>query len=186
MSRDLQTDQLVLGIDYQVLCVSFDPREGPELAREKKTNYLNQINKSVDPNGWRFLTADLSDIQKLTKAVGFKYQVSGDQFLHAGALTVLAPDGKIVRYLLGLDYLPFDIRMATNEANTGKVGSTISRVLTYCYKYDPSKKSYALNLLPIAGAATLVLAGIFMAIVLIGKKRRPAVAPTGDTPDDQT
>lgn len=171
-----EVDDLIIGEDYKVLSISFDSREGPELAKNKKANYLKQIKKeNINPDGWRFMTGSKENINKLCEAVGFQFEQAGDDFVHAGALTVLAPDGKIVRYLFGIRYLPFDFRMAATEASKGKVGPTINRVLSYCYNYDPEGRTYVLNVLPIAGVVTILLAGIFIGFVIFLGRKKPAV-----------
>jgi protein SCO1 len=180
-------DDMVLGEDFQVLSISFDSREGPELAKNKKANYLNQIKKeNINADGWRFMTGSKENISKLCEAIGFQFEQAGNDFVHAGALTVLAPDGKIVRYLFGIRYLPFDFKMAATEASKGKVGPTINRVLSYCYSYDPEGRTYVLNVLPIAGVVTILFAGIFIGLVIfLGRRKKPAVE-TGPADSNET
>jgi protein SCO1 len=165
---------LVLGKDYQILTVSFDHREKPDIAAAKKVNYLDLVGKRTDPKGWRFLTADSMSIQRLTDAAGFYFMRSGNDYVHAGALIVVSPEAKITRYINGIKYLPFDVTMAVYEASTGKVGPTIATLLTICYSYDPEAHSYTLNVVRISGIVVLILVGIFVLIFLVRPKKKQA------------
>jgi protein SCO1/2 len=165
---------LVLGKDYQILTVSFDHREKPEIAAAKKVSYLDLVGKRTDPKGWRFLTADSLSIQRLTDAAGFYFMRSGNDYVHAGALIVVSPEAKITRYINGIKYLPFDVTMAVYEASTGKVGPTIATLLTICYSYDPDSHSYTLNIVRISAIVILVLVGIFVLVFVVAPKRKKA------------
>jgi protein SCO1 len=165
---------LELGKDYQILTLSFDHREKPEIAAAKKVSYLDLVGKRTDPNGWRFLTADSVNIQRLTDAAGFYFMRSGNDYVHAGALIVVSPEAKITRYINGIKYLPFDVTMAIYEASTGKVGPTIATLLTICYSYDPDSHSYTLNIVRISGIVIIVLVGVFALIFLVRPKKKQA------------
>lgn len=154
---------LIPGKDYQILTVSFDPADTPSLSRRKKANYLKAIGRPFPPEAWHWLVGDSASIAALTDAVGFHYERRGRDFVHPGLITVLAPDGKVVRYLYGITFLPFDLKMALYEASQGRTGPTISKVLLYCFSYDPQGKKYAFNFLKVSG--TLVL---FFATLLVG------------------
>ncbi len=159
------------GKDYQILTISFDHSEKPQLAVSKKINYLKLLEKPISPNAWRFMTGDSLNIKALTDAVGFYYKKEEDQFIHAGALIFISPEGKITRYLLGIDYLPFNIKMAVIEASEGKIGPTIAKLLNFCYAYDPEGRTYALNITRIIGIG-IVLLMIAFAIFLTVKPKR--------------
>jgi protein SCO1/2 len=163
---------LVLGKDYQILTVSFDHREKPEIAAAKKVSYLDLVGKRTDPKGWRFLTADSVSIQRLTDAAGFYFMRSGNDYIHAGALIVVSPEAKITRYINGIKYLPFDVTMAVYEASTGKVRPTIANLLTICYSYDPESHSYTLNIVRISAIVILILVGVFVLVFLVRPKRK--------------
>jgi protein SCO1/2 len=165
---------LELGKDYQILTVSFDHRETPEIAAAKKENYLDLVGKRTDPKGWRFLTADSISIQRLTNAAGFYFMRSGNDFVHAGALIIVSPEAKITRYINGIKYLPFDIKMAVYEASTGKIGPTIATLLTICFSYDPESHSYTLNIVRISAIVILILVGVFVLVFLVGPKKKQA------------
>ena len=165
---------LELGKDYQILTLSFDHREKPEIAAEKKVNYLDLIRKRTDPKGWRFMTADSVNIQRLTDAAGFYFMRSGNDYVHAGALIIVSPEGKITRYINGIRYLPFEVKMAVYEASAGKIGPTIANLLTICYSYDPESHTYTLNIVRISGIVILLLVGIFVVVFLLRPKKKLA------------
>jgi protein SCO1/2 len=160
------------GRDYRVITLSFDEREGPAIAREKKPNYITAIRKPFPESEWKFLTGDNANIRKFTDAVGFTFQRDGEDFSHPIAIIVLAPGGKVVRYLEGMTLLPFQVTMAVTEAAQGKVGSPAGRVLTYCFSYDPLKKSYAFNILKVVGTVMiLTLASFFIYLMATGPRK---------------
>jgi protein SCO1/2 len=161
-----------MGKDYNVLTISFDPKDTPSIALDKKRNYLEIIKKDYHEESWRFLTGDDENINKLTDAVGFRFKKDGEEFIHSAALIVLSPNGKIIRYLYGITFLPFDLNMAVTEANQGRIGPTIRKALLFCYKYDPKGRKYALNVTRIAGTAIIIFAGAFFSYLTItGRKR---------------
>jgi len=174
LAKMVEKMDLVMGKDYQILTVSFDHREKPDIAAGKKVSYLDLVNKRTDPKGWRFLTADSLNIQRLTDAAGFYFMRSGNDYVHAGALIVVSPEAKITRYINGIRYLPFDVTMAVYEASTGKVGPTIANLLTICYSYDTESHSYTLNIVRISAIVILVLVGIFVLVFLIRPKKKLA------------
>lgn len=163
---------LTLGKDYQILTLSFDQDEKPELAKEKKENYLAEIKKPIDPSGWKFFTGDSADIYRFTDAAGFYFQRSGRDWIHAASLIVVSPQGKITRYLYGVKHLPFDVKMAVIEASEGKATPTIAKVLKFCYSYDPDGKKYAFNYTRIGFAATILFVLIFIAVFVIKPKKK--------------
>ncbi|MHB8846378.1 MAG: SCO family protein [Nitrospirota bacterium] len=162
--------------DYRVVTVSFDEREGPALAREKKPNYIAAVKAPFPADAWSFLTGDKDNIRTFTESVGFKVQRDGEDFSHPVGLVVLAPGGKIVRYLEGVSFLPFEITMAVTEAAEGKIGSPTGRVLSYCFSYDPLKKSYVFNILKVVGTAmVLTVVSFFIFLMVTSKKKRGTV-----------
>jgi protein SCO1/2 len=159
------------GDEFAVITVSFDPTDTPELAAEKKKNYFNTLPPDFPETGWRFMTADSANIEALTNAVGFKYIKEGEEFIHSAALVALSREGKIARYLYGLYFLPFDFKMAMLEASEGRVGPTVSRVLLYCFSFDPEGRKYVFNITRVAGAAGLVsVLALALALTLKRKK----------------
>lgn len=163
--RKIQAEPLK---DYKVLAVSFDETDTPKLAREKKKNFLAALDKPFPSEGWRFLTGDEKNIRKLTDAVGFRFKRQEDIFLHAVSIVVLSGEGKVIRYLYGTTFLPFDLKMALVEASEGRIGPTITKVLRYCFTYDPKGQKYVFNILKVAGTS-MILALVAMLIVLRAK-----------------
>jgi protein SCO1 len=159
------------GKEYQILTISFDPSDTPEMAGEKRENYLAMVRKKVNPAGWRFLTGDSATVRRLTDSAGFYYKRNGRDWVHAGTLIIVSPEAKITRYITGIQYLPLDITMAVYEASNGTVSPTISTVLRFCYSYDPVGRTYTLNVVRISLVVTLVLAGLFALLVL--RKPKP-------------
>ena len=164
--------QLEPGKDFQVVSISFDHNETPAIAAKWKKNYLLTIKRKFDPNDWIFLTGDSLSIQKLTSACGFYFKPADKQFVHAATLVAVSPQGKISRYLFGTDFNPFDIKMALLEAESGKTSPTISKVLTYCFSYDPKGRQYTLNVTRIVGVVMLLGIGIFLSLLLFKKKKQ--------------
>jgi protein SCO1/2 len=163
----LSVVSLDAGRDFDVVAVSFDPREGPGLARAKKQAYLERYARPQTAAGWHFLTGTPDAIGRLTKAVGFRYAFDRDQnqFAHAAAIAVATPDGVISRYFYGIEYPPRDLRLGIVEASAGRVGSVADQMLLLCYHYDPSTGRYsfiALTLVRIGGLLTVGAFGLFL------------------------
>jgi protein SCO1/2 len=169
----LQRIDLTPGKDFQVLSVSFDPRDNAELAGLKKQNYVKQLPPNFPPAAWRFLTGDPISTKRFADAVGFKFAKRGDDYVHAGAIMVLSPNGKVARYLYGVTFLPFDVKMAIAEAAQGRTGPTITRFLKFCYSYDPAGRRYFVDITRVAAVFTIVLALGFGIVVAANRKKRP-------------
>jgi protein SCO1/2 len=141
------------------------------MASEKKRNYMKAFRRGPFPEEhWQWLTGDSLQIKEFTDAVGFKYKKEGRDYIHAGALIVLAPDGQISRYLRGIQFQPFDLKMAITEAAQGRTGPTISKVLLYCFSYDPEGKKYAFNFTKVGGTIFLFFLAVFIAFLTIKKQ----------------
>ncbi len=152
---------LELGKDYQVITVSFNPEETPELARDKKVNYIKQVKKEINEDAWMWLTGDSANIYALTNGVGYHFIKQGVDYIHAASIIVISPDAKVTRYLYGTYFLPFDLKMAIAEASVGRSGPTINKVLRYCFSYDPQEKSYVLNITKITATLIFFFVGVF-------------------------
>jgi protein SCO1/2 len=160
------------GKDFQVLTLSFDDKDTPAMARDKKRDYLKAIGGPFPPDAWRFLTGSEPDIRKFTESIGFTFQRDGERdFSHPVTLVVIAPGGQIVRYIEGLSFLPFEVTMALHEAARGQIGSSARSVLMYCFSYDPLKKSYVFNILKVAGAVMSLFVGLFLAYLLVSSRK---------------
>ncbi len=159
------------GQQFDVLAVSFDPSETPALALTKKDSYVKRYGRAASANGFHFLTGDEPAIQALTGALGFRYSYDpkSKQFAHASGIMVATPDGRISRYLYGVDYAPRDLRLALVEASERKIGSPVDQLLLFCYHYDPATGKYgaaAINFLRLAGVATVLGMAAFITILL--------------------
>jgi protein SCO1/2 len=164
------------GKDFQVITLSFDDTDTPKTAAEKKVNYLKAVGKPFPEDSWKFLTGDAANIRKVTDSIGFKFQRDGEHgFSHPVTLVVVSPQGKIVRYLEGISFLPFDVTMALNEAAQGKIGSPARKALMYCFSYDPLKKSYVFNILKVTGTVMVLFVASFFAYLMITGKRKEQI-----------
>jgi protein SCO1/2 len=161
----------VPGKDFQVLTVSFDERDEPEVAAQKRTNYLGEITRPFPPAAWRFLTGPAATTKALADAVGFKFKRVNDDFVHAGAIIFLSPSGKVTRYMYGTTYLPADLQMAAQEAARGEAQPTINKFLKFCFSYDPAGRKYVLNTTALGATATILAAAVF-ATVLVRRGRQ--------------
>ena len=165
------------GKDFELVMVSFDPRETPALAARKKAEYLNRYDRPAAAGGWHFLTGDPPSIERLTRAAGFRYTWDEDtqQFAHPAGIVVLTPDGRLARYLFGLEYGPRDLRLALVEASEGQIGTAVDTALLYCYHYDPMTGRYGLvvmRVLRVAGAATVLAIGTFIFVMVRRERTR--------------
>lgn len=161
------------GKDFEVLAVSFDPRETPELAREKKAGYMHWYQREGGEAGWHFLTGGQQAIDALTEAVGFKYSYDpvSNQYAHASAIMILTPDGKLSRYFYGVEYSIKDVQFGLMEASNNRVGSFVDKLLLYCFHYDPTSGKYGLlviNLMRLGGGLTVV--GILAMFILFRRR----------------
>jgi protein SCO1 len=167
LASALATLSFDVGREFEVVTVSFDSREGPELARAKKAAYLQRYKRAGAEAGWHFLTGDEASLRRLTAAVGFRYawDERTKQFAHPAGLVVLTPDGRISRYLYGVEYAPKDLKLALMESSAGRIGSAIDQVLLYCYRYDPLTGRYGaviMRIVRVAALFTLVGLGVLI------------------------
>jgi protein SCO1 len=161
------------GEEFEVVTVSFDPLETAELARAKKSTYVNYLpvaKRGPAANGWHFLTGDQENIRRLTDAIGFHYyfDAATDQFAHSSAIYVATPQGKLSHYFYGIDYSPKDLRLSLVEASANKIGSPVDQLLLYCYHYDPATGKYGaviINIVRLAGIGTLIAIGIMFVLM---------------------
>lgn len=180
LTSSLANVKFDVGKQFDVITVSFDPRETPEMAAEKKHTFLQRYNRPGAEQGWHFLSGDESNIAALTRAAGFGYQFDEKtgQFAHATTILILTPEGKISRYLYGVEYPPKDLRLGLVEASENKIGNLVDAVLLYCYHYDPATGKYGaiiMNIMRLAGVVTMLVLGSFMYVMF----RRPQGHPLG-------
>lgn len=176
LGRTLNAMDESVGKEFDVVTVSFDPRETPVLAAAKKKAYLDDYRREGAGSGWHFLTGEQSSIEALTKAAGFKYQwdEQTQQFAHASGIVVLTPDGRLARYFFGIEYAPRDVKFALIESSAGRIGTLADQLMLYCYHYDPRSGSYslvAMNAVRIGGIVTVVTLVGFMMVTIRREKR---------------
>jgi protein SCO1/2 len=159
-----------VGKEFDVLTVSFDPKETPEMAAAKKAEFVKRYGRSGAAQGWHFLTGPAASIDALTKAAGFQYQYDpkSGQFAHATAIMVLTPEGKIAQYYYGVEFAPKDLRLGLIQASQNKIGTVVDQVLLYCYHYDPNTGKYGAiisRILQLAAGATVLVLGTFLVVM---------------------
>lgn len=161
---------------FEVIALSFDPKETADVASVKKDSYMKMYNRPGTESGFHFVTADEATIQKITDQVGFKFKWNEqiNEWSHASAAIILSDDGKISRYLHGIQFEPRDVKLALNEAANGKVGNIVDSVMLYCFKYDRHQSKYGLQafrVMQLAGALTAAILAAWLIPVLIRAKR---------------
>lgn len=176
LEHSLSMMQFDVGKQFDVITVSFDPSETPEIAAKKKSEFLRRYKRAGSEQGWHFLVGKQDAIDALTKAAGFQYQYDAKtkQFAHATAILVLTPEGRIAQYYYGVEYPPKDLRLGLVEAGKGKIGNIVDQLLLYCYHYDPEQGKYSatiLRVLRLAGVATMLCIGTLIFVMI---RRGPA------------
>jgi protein SCO1/2 len=172
LARVLPDVRLEPGKQFTVLSISFDDTEDAELARASKKMYFKSMRDKFPEHAWRFLTGNNENIYRLTNTAGYYFQKTEGQILHPVVIFVVNSKGQIVRYLHGTHFLPKDITLALVEAAEGRLGTTIQKMVKFCFSYDPEKKTYVFNLLRVSGSAVLGTAAIFLAFLLFGGKKK--------------
>ena len=178
----------VPGRDYEVVTVSFDPRDTPELATKKKAAYVETLGKPGSENGWHFLCGAEGEVRRLADALGFRYRWVEEQkqFAHAAGMFVLTPDGRVSRTLYGIEFPTKDLRLALVEAGEGKLGSPFDQLLLYCFKYDSQNHKYAMvamNVMKLGGLITMVSFGTFLAVWWSRERQRASATGAAEVPE---
>ena len=176
LTGSMDTLSFDVGKEFEVVTVSFDPRETSELARRKKETYIQWYKRPGASEGWHFLTGDKHSIEKLTEAVGFRYRYdpATDQFAHASGIMLATSQGKLARYFYGIDYAPRDLKLGLIETSENKIGTPVDKLVLYCYHYDPAAGKYGpvvMNIIRVGGAATVIG---FVAMLLWMRRRTSA------------
>jgi len=166
-----------IGKEFDVVTISFDPRDTAEQAAVKKRTYVQRYPRTGAETGWHFLTGAAPSIERVAKAVGFRYAYDSEQkqFAHAAGIMVLTPEGRLARYFYGIEYSPRDLRLGLIEAAERRIGSPVDQILLYCFQYDPHTGRYGaviINIVRLGGAATLVVLGAFITAMLLRDRRR--------------
>ena len=177
VSKFIDGVDLELGTDYEVITISFDPTERIDLGIKKKANYISTMKKKDSAKYWRFFVSDSVSIAKLTQSVGFNYKFINNQFVHPTGLIALAPDGKIIRYLRGIEFMPFDIKITMVEAAEGKIGPSINRLLAICYSYDDKGNQFVFNVTRVSAIVILfIIVLVFLVLALTRIKLKNKVS----------
>ena len=172
-----------IGKEFEVVTVSFDPRETPDLAAAKKATYITRYGRPGAAAGWHFLTGQEPSIRRLANAVGFRYQYdpTTDQYAHAAGIMILTPEGKIARYFYDVRYFGGDLRLGLVEASANRIGSPVDQVLLFCFHYDPSAGKYGvavMNFVRLGGLLTMLGLGTFLIRQFRRERRRNAAQQT--------
>ncbi len=179
MTRTLKGLPFTVGKEFDVVAISFDARDKPEVAKAKKAAYIANYGYPETANGWHFLTAKQESIDTITKSVGFNYRWDEEtkQFAHAGAIMLATPEGKLSHYFYGIDYAPKDLKLGLVEASANKIGSPVEQLMLYCFHYDPAKGKYGfaiLNGVRLGGIVTLLGLGTMMLFMRRYNKNKKA------------
>ena len=179
-------EELSAGTDFDLVSVSVNPEEGPEIAILKKKGYLLDYERPGASRGFHFLTGPAENSKALADTVGFGFARQDDgEFAHAAALFVITPDGRISRYLYGVDFDPKTLRFAIMEGGEGRVGSTLERFILWCHVYDPESGSYQLfayRVMQLGGAATLFVMVVGLGLLWLRERSAPQTAASAASP----
>jgi protein SCO1/2 len=168
------------GTDYEVVFVSFDPRESPDMAAQKKEIAMTHFRRPETAGGWHFLTGSKESVDTLTKGANFRYSFDekSNLFSHASGIMLLTPDGRISRYFYGVEYPARDLRLGLVDASAGKIGSPVDRALLFCYQYDPTSARYSASILKIIRLGGILTILCMVAAFMIFRRRDLAAART--------
>jgi len=167
------------GQKFRVLAISFDSKEGPDVALKKKANYMKVYDRPGTEAGWSFLTADEATVKAVTSALGFKFKWSEEakEWAHASAAIIVTPNGKISRYLPGIMFDPKDVKLALNEASSGKIGTIVDQIVLYCFQYNPHQSKYTLyafNIMKLGGALMVLVLVLWLLPIWVRARKANA------------
>ncbi|HEX8708982.1 MAG TPA: SCO family protein [Pyrinomonadaceae bacterium] len=170
LTGSLKAQTFDVGKEFEVVTVSFDPRETPKLAAAKKQSYMERYGRAGAERGWHFLTGDAENIRRLTEAVGFHYtyDTATNQFAHASGIMLLTPQGRLARYFYGVEYAPKDLKFGLMEASENRIGSAVDQLLLYCYHYDPATGRYGpaiMKIMRLGGIVTVLGIGLLLVVL---------------------
>jgi len=160
------------GKTYQVISFSFDDMDTPEIAADKKRNYLKAADGKIAPEGWIFLTGTHENIKAFLDSAGYRFKRVDRDFAHPVAVFAVSPKGKIIRYLYGTKILPFELTMAVVEAENEKPGLSVKKIVSFCFSYDPEGKKYVFDIMKVSGVVILVTLAAFAAFLVFGGKKK--------------
>jgi protein SCO1/2 len=192
LSSALQMVNLKPGKDFDIIVVSIDPSEGPELAAAKKRSYVKRYGHPESASGWHFLTGKEPEIEAMARSTGFGYlKIEGpdgklNQYAHASAIQIVTPEGRIAQYYMGVEYSPKDLRLGLVEASGNRIGTPVDNILTYCYHYDPKVNRHSLivaRVVQLGGGLTVLTLGSFMLVMFRRDVKNGRKAQTGTKVD---
>lgn len=177
LSAALKKMQWTVGDQFDVVAISMDHKETPELAAKKKASYVAEYGRPHSADGWHFLVGNEENVKKVTDSIGFKFRwdEKQQQYAHAAAATVMTPDRKISRYLYGIEFDPNTVRMSLLEASSGKIGSMVDQIILFCFHFDPTKNKYTLyayNVMRVAGSIMLLALALILVPTWLRERRR--------------
>jgi len=180
----LETMAWTPGEEFEIVTISINPLETPELAKAKKQNYLKRLDRPAVAQGWHFMTGRELEIKRLAETVGFSYTYDpvSQEYAHAAAIFVCTPDGRVSRYLYGIEYPAKRLKLALLEAAEGTIGSTLDQLILYCYHYDPTNRRYtpvAMNIMRVGGGATASILAVVLGMFFFREWRRKKRSGTG-------
>jgi protein SCO1/2 len=179
--RSLKPLSLLPGRDFEVVAVSFDPRDTPQKAAASRNTALQRYRRSEAEPGWHFLVGEDAEVARLMDAVGFRYRFDPEsgEYAHAGAVILLTPQGDVARYYYGVEYSSRDVRLGLVEASQGRIGSVVDQVMLFCYRYDPVLGRYSavtMNVVRLGGVVTVLAIATFVTVMLVRERRRRVAA----------
>jgi protein SCO1/2 len=178
--------EFTAGKDFRIVTVVLDPNEKPSEARASKTRYVRQYGRADAESGWHFLTGSEANIRAVADSVGFSYGYNEkrNEYVHPAAIILLTPTGKIARYLYGIDYKPNTLRFSLAETGEGRIGTSVDKLVLYCFHYDETEGRYApvaMNIMRLGGGLTVVLLGGFLSTYFISESRKKKKASSSAT-----
>lgn len=177
MTAALKQLQWTVGDQFDIVAISMDHKETPDLAAKKKASYIEEYGRPNSANGWHFLVGSEENVKKITDAIGFKFRwdEKEQQYAHAAAATIVTPGGKISRYLYGIEFDPKTIRLSLLEASNGKIGSVVDQLIMFCFHFDPTKNKYTLyayNVMKISGLIMILALALILVPTWLRERRR--------------
>lgn len=188
MARAVQAIDFKPGIDFEIVVVSFDPTDTPEIAADKKHSVVHAFSRDGDPTGWHFLVGDEKTVRNIADSVGFQYEYdpATQQYAHASGIVVLTPGGRVSKYFYGIDYSTRDVRLGLVEASAGRIGTAVDELLLYCFHYDPLTGRYGLAVIRViraAGALTVAAIVGYIGFSVRRERKSAHVAAARDAAD---
>ena len=181
ISSSLRALSFEAGKDFDVVLISFDPRDTPAAALEKKRTQMDYWKTTSTADGWHFLTGDAQTVRRVANAAGFTYKWDErtQQFAHVSGVLVATPDGRLARYFYGIEYSPRDLRMALVESSEGHIGSAVDELLLYCFHYDPLSGRYGVVIMNLLRAGGVLTVACMLAFMLMTRRRNPQTPAEG-------